>query len=47
MEDIRAWLFTMLAWNMHGGVTKKLSHPSITMYYVWCKHSGVVSDLAR
>ena len=30
MEDIRAWLFTMLAWNMHGGVAEKLSDPSIT-----------------
>ena len=30
MEDIRAWLFTMLAWNVHGGVAEKLSDPSIT-----------------
>ena len=30
MENIRACLFTMLAWNVHGGVAEKLSDPSIT-----------------
>ena len=29
MEDIKARLFTMLAWNVHGGVADKLSDPSI------------------
>ena len=30
MENTRAWYFTMLAWNVHGGVAEKLSDPSIT-----------------